>query len=806
MAEPAAQEAGPTTILHLSDLHVGTQFAPTKWDEICHMAETLRPHLVVVTGDLVESPWRWRLRTARGRLEELRARLRQGTGRADLALVCVPGNHDTRIQGIWPVSWVLPVVLALALAAFLLFEAANVAGRRDVLDAAAHGLRWHAAFAAWRWPLDAAWSLCAALAVAALATRACLAGSLARALGKDFVLTRPTVLPALRLGLLPFDSASHGLSWARGRVMPGDIVASRRAMDIDGLVARGADDDGPFWIALVHHHPLPLPFDDEFESLMVMDNAGAFLAELARRRVRLVLHGHKHHQHFARITVDPASAEPVEVAVLSAGTPTRGRRSLIHRHGFNVLRVWSDHRVHIEMFEAEGDGTFARQQSFDMVQPQEQARLRFEQRRQRLPLSCRRLVCSVDVNEFGDARFVREYRGVRTGDRVEHPDEVVVGASRQGFVEAFRAESLSAHGPGIGVSTSRGALNELSATLEFKTSGLMAGHGAIDFLLEFQSNNAFALDRWQYGEMYGQADFTEFVQFTMPARIALEELAIHLRFANGEPLPKRIDLRWRPTPQSEWTPLPVDLVVRMLRQSALHIQLPFPSPGADYQINWDLDEKAASSADAIGAGRALALRRGLWAAHGADASGSLREDLEGMLAAAAAEVREADERADAEPGYDAALFLYGDDRRLHCVASTYAADDPRRTASFGFGLGIVGRAFKASATVQFVRPHDDARVQPSGYILGDGAVPAGNGAIPEHTIVGFALAPPEAPDWPYAVLQISTDRLDTRLSRLVLNGENDVEILAEAMSQTLTTFLEGILEPPPNAGPVKDFE
>ena len=42
-----------------------------------------------------------------------------------------------------------------------------------------------------------------------------------------------------------------------------------------------------------------------------MDNAGALLNELTRSKVRLVgLHGHKHHQHFARIVVNSSVVTP----------------------------------------------------------------------------------------------------------------------------------------------------------------------------------------------------------------------------------------------------------------------------------------------------------------------------------------------------------------------------------------------------------------------------------------------------------------------------------------------------------------
>jgi UDP-2,3-diacylglucosamine pyrophosphatase LpxH len=47
-----------------------------------------------------------------------------------------------------------------------------------------------------------------------------------------------------------------------------------------------------------------------------MYNAGALINELAQAGIRLVLHGHKHHQHFARIVINPVESQFAEVAVL----------------------------------------------------------------------------------------------------------------------------------------------------------------------------------------------------------------------------------------------------------------------------------------------------------------------------------------------------------------------------------------------------------------------------------------------------------------------------------------------------------
>lgn len=779
-----------TRVLHVSDLHFGLSFIPEKWAEIRQIAEQLSPNLVVVSGDVVETPWRWRLRTAKLQMTALRNALRETTGNGNLELLTVPGNHDTRIQGVFPVAW-LAWVMLFALA--VLGSVCYLAGVRSI--------RWGWPPASW--PSEnaasgAMWVAIGALAlfVVALVLRLCVTRDLTGALGAELVADRPKVFDELALGIAPFDSSTPSLSWARGRVSRKDMVACKRAIDSARSNPAQAN---VVWLAVVHHHPLPLPYDDEFERMMVMDNAGSFLSEIARRGVRLVLHGHKHHQHFARVMIDPLTDRRVEVAVLSAGTATRGRTSLVNRHGFNFLTIDADRGIRIRMFEAEGDGTFNETRDFDMVPADEHARWLFEQEKTQCPLSARVMTCVADVNIYGDAHFIREFRGVRTSlAQVGRIGSPLRAHSDSGFVEAYRAVSLSSHGPGVSLSTTRMALNEMQTVLQFKSSGLLKGHDPIDFLIEFQNNNAFALDRWQFSQMYaGRDDFSEDVRFLTPADVALEELVLFVRFDPRIRLPRRIDLRCSPRSVEEWRPIPHDRIGRIERQGVLEVHLAHPRPDWTYQLVWDLDEEA-DGPDEVAAGRALRLRRELAAKVGKPPS----QELLDMLEASKDELLD---HLSSTPGspLQAALLAYdGAARELRSLASTYQENDPRRSAHYKFGLGIAGRSFKAADTITFIRPHNDTRTQWTGYVLGNGVAPESPADIPEECIVAFALAPPEAPDWPYAVLQFSSDEAGHPLSGLIVTSDNVLEVVAQGLSHTLTDYLESTIDSEhPAAGP-----
>lgn len=784
LAEDAtASEERSFRILHVSDIHKGLKFQKARWSNLIDVTRGLRPDLIVLTGDLVNTPWRWMT----GRTRELLGELSEALGRAEgtpCPLWMIAGNHDTRLSGVLPVAWFVSIVGVCAAVSAGAWWLARTAQQPSV------ALAWEV-FA----------SLVAIVGVVALGLRFAMTRNIAEAVGAPYFLQRATLSNCQQVGIVPLDSASHDVSWARGRIR--DLALSRVGRQMEEAEKElHAGARRPVWIALVHHHPLPLPYDSPRERMMVMDNAGALLSELTRRRIRLVLHGHKHHQHFARIVINPSRTPYAELAVLSAGTPTEGRSAGAFWHGFNVIDIDSESRIRITPYEAPPEnGTFAPGDPFDLVPNEQHDRDQHRENVARLPLSCRRFLCSAHINVYGDARFVREFSGVKTREKsIERMDAPFVAEAKSGLVEAYIARSLSSHGPTVTARPTRISAHRIQADILF-TNGLQGSEPPIEFATEFHANNGFALNKWQFKCMYPERDDEqEQLRCRVPPDLATEELILHVRYPAELGLPTRLNLRVGLGPEGSvvWRSLSSDAIIKIASQREVQVRIAHPLPSALYEISWNLNANRYGEGDPTrerGIARSLSLRSRLALLTPKRLPSRLAELLErvelnarDVLGAGAEKQLRA---------YEISLFAFDDGTAsLRYLAGSHPADDPRRMGVYPFGLGTVGRAFKSSEVAAFRRPSAHPDEQPWGYVLPNGEPVLRMNQVPEVAILAFPLAPPEASDWPYAVLQISTDDPAGVLKTTNTASDVSLETFAAAAA-ALTPDLEDILRRSP---------
>lgn len=293
-------------ILQISDLHFGKKIDRDLKTRLFHIVAEVVPDVLIVTGDLVDHPWPWRVKQAAKFLDELCGKCPSKRPR----LAVVPGNHDYKFWGNFGLRRLTRVPF-------------HVYFRQGGLSQ----------------PLRDRILKYLELFVDAL-----------RPWGK-----------ALRDGLqnwefedlgvivLGFNSNPLVEMLAAGRVDAANLV------ELDQYCARRKDDPRfacQYRIAVLHHHPAPIayvPTDLKArvqESFMVLYNAGTFLRKLNEHCFQLVLHGHRHFAGFLRLRHDIEAGETREVAVAAAG-------SALHPHP-------DDYRGnHLNLVELRDDGTAA---------------------------------------------------------------------------------------------------------------------------------------------------------------------------------------------------------------------------------------------------------------------------------------------------------------------------------------------------------------------------------------------------------------------------------------------------------------
>ncbi len=176
----------------------------------------------------------------------------------------------------------------------------------------------------------------------------------------DSVATRPLADAAYRrtLRIVGIDSSRHADFFARGYVLPKDMLSAAKTMS----GSTGSD----LKIALVHHHLLAVRALEEarqgrlasLAEVTTLVNAGSVLESFSVKEVSLVLHGHEHAFNCAWYA--SASSNNSSTCVIGADSIT-GNDSLegcsIDRAGYNLIELHEDGSVTLEARRWTG-GTF----------------------------------------------------------------------------------------------------------------------------------------------------------------------------------------------------------------------------------------------------------------------------------------------------------------------------------------------------------------------------------------------------------------------------------------------------------------
>lgn len=254
-----------TRIAHLSDLHCD---GSRRWSDSFDVARDLLlnecPDAVLITGDCADHPRRKYFKVLNERLVRLKSELTDAKGGLPVLVITIPGNHDCNFFGnrLWSPQRTRP--MRDELAEFL----ADGAFKSDLAEFA----RTH------------------------------------------------------RVMLFPFDSNRTSLGmFARGRVH--DPQRRFNEMEKEYRARLPHDHFGNcVRVALLHHHPLPLPdtrAGQKLEAFHILDNANEFLRAACDFSVDLILHGHKHVSGIAEYRYGAGAVRPHGVYVSACGTSAK---------------------------------------------------------------------------------------------------------------------------------------------------------------------------------------------------------------------------------------------------------------------------------------------------------------------------------------------------------------------------------------------------------------------------------------------------------------------------------------------------
>ena len=175
---------------------------------------------------------------------------------------------------------------------------------------------------------------------------------------------RNELRPNLGLVIYSFDSNSSDgyLNFASGAIDPEDLVSFANQMQ--DWESQCADFHALTKIVLLHHHPMPIAETEsravtDREEFLLLQNARTFMKEMAKAKIDLILHGHKHFIGYSRAKF-PIAEDVQEIAVVAAGSAGQSYNGIF---SYNVLRVRAEQPIEVEQ-RIFNKGTYEKSISF----------------------------------------------------------------------------------------------------------------------------------------------------------------------------------------------------------------------------------------------------------------------------------------------------------------------------------------------------------------------------------------------------------------------------------------------------------
>lgn len=646
----------PLTIAHISDLHVGDH-DETMWTKLEASFARYHPKLLLITGDLVETPSEAAVASALVKVQKLCT----GAKIHNEEVYFAPGNHDCRVKGLlWRPRLDIPIA--------------------------------ERTFPKWLQPS-----------------------------GTGFFDKEK------RITFFVFDSNfSTDLFNAGGKIGRDALRTFNEYCDRFGAQL---EYQASLKIVLLHHHPLPIPYSQKFESFMVLDDAGEFLRHMFQRGMHLILHGHKHHRASSVIALHDPYGERREINVIACPSTTK-RISEVEHRGYNLITIHENNRVEVLSLDYTPGTGFdpppISPVSFVLPSPETFIQRSHEGQAKAVGYRIGTFLRHVTIDDEGDVLERVHISGLQATNRdpsvTIHPFRIFAGAGqvkRPAFTPyktpiKYKIDETKGPPP-----------QKCTFTIE-PDDRWTQGATAYEFEFSAWSLNSVALDQTEFNSKYEKLanvrdEYWEHEFEELGALRQIDAFLMVIQFPSGYtlPTPPRLKIFKRePEERYPWTYHRSEAWLEEHYKNALiyspglsHITLSLTTPptGYVYRVYWPVPAGAPRSS--LRTRYATRLQDGLLQMRGNNTVNQLMSEIAQKIQDALQASEEIDVTLMGRYQEESSSIA-----KLKVVASNLPPGSPIWGHTLFVGDGISGRAFRNGKIWSFVSLKEDLRAKPTGYV------------------------------------------------------------------------------------------
>jgi len=383
---------------------------------------------------------------------------------------------------------------------------------------------------------------------------------------------------------------------AEGVAIASRLKQLKRAMDSHADAARIRTSTK---ILLMHHHPLPVPFQGA-DWLLQTRRVDRLLRFVAENKIDMIFHGHKHRATWSQMRIGGTSAEPFFIEVVGAGSAMKWADQDPRGHNFNLIDVAAGGARQVRQFFKHTDADRFVEAAASGA---EEGLSRLIRSRFRQPYRAKRLTWTVQTDEEGDARNVLKFDNVVFNKGLD-AYEILLPEDELEDGQALPYQELHIWPAAFGGRFDRRDLDDAMRTFVVFPRRPV-DDDRVGFSVENYTLNAYAMNVREAAER-GQADVQrDFVDLLLTD--AVDELCFEAIFPQEfrfddvrlevlEPLDEIDVVNDALTREFAAIPAPVG--------NRLAVTLPQPPPNYRYRVSWALPRTSAPIAAAAEARRA----------------------------------------------------------------------------------------------------------------------------------------------------------------------------------------------------------